>query len=96
MIDGKASTFIENLYFEDNIVIYRDEKFYFNGCQTKWDSDGKIKSVRLEVYNLTKDETVLSIVKPSDKECIEAFENAPLWNGRTFWEAEAEMLWVDE
>ena len=26
---------------------------------------------------------------------LEAFEKAPIWNGKTFWEAETDMEWVD-
>ena len=27
---------------------------------------------------------------------VEAFLAAPIWDGRTFWEAEQEMEWVDD
>lgn len=28
-------------------------------------------------------------------DCIEAFENSPIWDGKTFYNAESEMTWVD-
>lgn len=28
-------------------------------------------------------------------DCIEAFENAPIWAGKTFYDAESEMTWID-
>lgn len=96
MIDGKVSDFLDKLYYEDHYVIYNDEKYFFNGCQCQMDTDGKVNSVRLEVYNLSTDETVFSITKTSAIECIEALEEAPIWNGKSFWDVESQMKWVDE
>ena len=52
--------------------------------------------VRLEVYNLSTDETIFSTTKASAIECIEALEEAPIWNGKSFWDVESQMKWVDE
>jgi len=96
MIDGNAGEFIDKMYYEDHYVIFNKEKYFVNGCQTKIDADGHALSVRLEVYNLTQNVTVFSIVKPTSSECVSAFEEASIWNGNTFWEAESEIEWVDE
>lgn len=52
--------------------------------------------VRLEVYDLTNDTTLFSVTKSSASECVEAFENAPIWGGKNFWDIESQMQWVDE
>lgn len=96
MINGNANTFIDKMYYEDHYVMFDKEKYFVNGCQTKTDTDGHSLSVRLEVYNLSQNITVFSITKPSAAECVSAFEDAPIWNGKTFWEAEKEIEWVDE
>ena len=96
MIDGKATDFINKLYYEDHYVIYNGNKYFFNGCQTEKDADGHTVSVTLEIYNLSVDKTVFSVIKSSAAECIEALEEAPIWNGKTFWEIESQMKWVDE
>ena len=96
MIDGKASEFIDKLYYEDNYVLFHGEKYFINGCQSKEGADGKIISVRLEVYNLTSDTTVFSVTKSSPTECVKMFEEAAIWNGKTFWDAECQMQWVDD
>lgn len=96
MINGNASEFIDKMHYEDHYVVFNSEKYFVNGCQTKMDATGRILSVRLEVYNLTKNVTVFSETKPSASECVNAFEEAPIWNGKTFWEAESDIEWVDE
>ena len=95
MIDGNARDFINKLYYEDHYVIFKDEKYFLNGCQTKKIDNGK-ESVRLEVYNLTKDITVFTVTKSSATECIDAFQDATIWDGKTFWEIEAEITWIDD
>lgn len=95
MIDGNANDFIDKLYYEDHYVLFNENKYYVNGCQSKPDTNGSANSVRLEVYNLSENSTVFSVTKSSASECVEAFEKAPIWNGKTFWEAETDMEWVD-
>ncbi len=95
MIDGNANDFIDKLSYEDHYVLFDNKKYFFNGCQTEKDTSGAIKSVRLEVYDLTNETTVFSVTEKSVCDCLAAFEKAKIWNGKTFWEAEADMEWVD-
>lgn len=96
MIDGNASEFIDKLHYEDHYVLYNGNKYFFNGCQSKKHSDGRVVSVRLEVYDISNEKTLFSTTKPSAEECVEAFEEAPIWNGKSFWDIESQMQWVDE
>ncbi len=96
MIDGNVRDFIEKLSYEDHYAIYNNEKYFFNGCQAHYSSNGKITSYRLEVYNLTKKKTIFSVTSPTIGECIHSFEDAQIWNGKSFWEVEKEIEWVDE
>ena len=96
MIDGSVREFIEKLYYEDHYILYCNEKYYFNGCCSTTDSDGKVISVKLAIYNLSRETTVYAVEMPTADECIEAFENAPIWDGKTFWDVEDQMTWVDE
>ena len=70
MIDGNARDFLNKLYYEDHYVVYNGDKYFLNGCQTGYTTDGK-KRVKLEVYNLSKDTTVYSVTKSTVTECIE-------------------------
>ena len=95
MIDGNPKEFIDKLSYEDHYVIFQSKKFFLNGCQSKKDENGNIIDVVLEVYDLTDSRTIFTVTKKSAFECIQAFENAKIWNEKAFWEAESEIKWVD-
>ncbi len=95
MINGNAGNFIDELYYQDHYAIFRGEKLFFNGCQCKVDNDKKIVSATLEIYNLKTNEVLFSTEQESPSECIKRFEDAPIFNGKTFWQAEGEIEWVD-
>ena len=96
MIDGNVYDFIDKLSYEDHYVIYDGEKYFFNGCQVSKDNQGNIISVVLEIYNLTQKVTIFSTEQLSVADCISTFEEAKIWNGKSFWEVEQLMQWVDE
>lgn len=95
MIDGNPTEFIDKLSYEDHYVIFQDKKYFLNGCQSKKDENGDIVNVTLEVYDLTENRTVFTVTKKSSSECINAFEEARIWDNKSFWEAEREIEWID-
>ena len=96
MIDGNVKEFIDKLSYEDHYVIYSGEKYFFNGCQVTKDDQGIIVKVVLEIYNLTNGTTIFLTTQMSISDCITEFEKAEIWNGKSFWEVEKDMQWVDE
>ena len=96
MIDGNVKDFIDKLSYEDHYVIYGGEKFFFNGCQVTKDGQGNTIKVVLEIYNLSNNSTIFSTTQTSISDCITEFEKAKIWNGKSFWEVEKDMQWVDE
>lgn len=95
MTDGNASDFINKLSYEDHYILFNNKKFFLNGCQTKKDRNENVLEVRLEIYDLSTESTVFSVSKKSIQECLTAFEDAKIWDGKSFWEAEKDMKWID-
>ncbi len=95
MINGNASEFIEELTYQDHYAYYQGKKYFFNGCQCQCDAEGNIVNVTLEVYNLTTNIAIFSTTQNSIAECIAAFEEAKIFDGKTFWEVEKDIEWVD-
>ena len=49
MKDGDVKKFIEDIHYEDHAVIYRDRKYFFNGCSYHLDKHGK-KVFSFEIF----------------------------------------------
>ena len=96
MINGDANVFIDQLSYEDHYVLFNGVKYFLNGCQVNKNDEGKIISVRLEVYDLTSQTTIYSVTKKNSSECLVAFQDAKIWNGKSFWEVEQDIEWVDD
>ena len=96
MINGDANVFIDQLSYEDHYVLFNGVKYFLNGCQVSKTDEGKIISVRLEVYDLTSQTTIYSVTKKNISECLVDFQDAKIWNGKSFWEVEQDIEWVDD
>lgn len=94
MEGGKIKDFIESFSYQSVAVIFKSQKYFSDGISQNengkytfyidlWDNEGNSKET---VYEFTGD---------SISECIEAFENAPIWDGKSFYQAEQEIEWID-
>lgn len=94
MINGDAREFIDGLYYGDErFFLYNGKKYFVQGY---YDSSTNEKPM-LEVY----------ILEPADNNFewrafsedsnypVTEFETAKIFDGKTFWEVEKEIEWVD-
>ncbi len=92
MINGDPKAFIEGLHYgEEHYFVYDGRKYFIQGYRTE-------KGPMLEVFGLDPDNFDYHWIVYSDKEQypVAEFESAPIFNGKTFWEAEKDIEWVDE
>ncbi len=93
MINGDPKAFIEGLHYGDeHYFVYDGRKYFIQGYGTE-------NGPMLEVFGLDPDNfdyhwRVYSSVK--NKYPVAEFESARIFNGKTFWEVEQEIEWVDE
>ena len=91
MINGNPKEFVDTIYTcQDIVFIFNNIKYWFQGYMTE-------QGVHMEVFQCEppKDEYIWEYNGESIKEGQELFEMAPIFNGKTFWEAEKEIEWVD-
>lgn len=96
MTKSQADEFIEIFSCEDTCAIFRGQKYYFNGCQTSYGEAGNIIKVSAEVYTIPQNETVFYTEKASTSECIEAFLDEPIFDGKKFYEVYSEFQFTDD
>jgi hypothetical protein len=93
MINGNAGEFIDRIYTcQDTVFIYNGIKYWFQGYMP---SDN---TVHMEVFQTEPpaDGYVWVYDGCSISEGQAAFQKAPIFDGKTFWEVEKEIEWTDD
>ena len=91
MINGNPNEFVDTIYTcQDIVFVYAKIKYWFQGYVV----EGK---VHMEVFQCepAKDDYVWEYNGQSLSEGQEEFQKAPIFNGKTFWQVEQEIEWVD-
>ncbi|MCC8192072.1 MAG: hypothetical protein LIO41_03415 [Ruminococcus sp.] len=92
MINGNPNSFLDVVYTGQDIVyIYQCIKYWFQGYTT---ANGF--HMGIFQYQPLSEGFIWEHDAPSAQECKEAFETAPIFDGKSFWKVESEMEWVDE
>ena len=92
MLNGDVNEFIDGLYYGDErIFLYKGEKYFIQGLTI----DGKNKLL-LDRWNPPAEDYIWQAESKRGSFCVEKFLQAPIFDGKTFWEVEQEIEWVDD
>ena len=89
---GNVNQFLEEITWQEETILFNGKKYFFN----PWEHQG-IGRLEIQQWNL-KDEWVSDffyVEGNTTEECVKKMVAAPIWDGKTFWEAESEMTWTD-
>lgn len=90
---GNVNEFLDKITYQDEVVLFHNEKYFFNITLDK-QADVYCKFWIFVVdnqRNWVRD--AFEISGDTIAYCMEKFLKAPIWDGKTFWEAEKEMTW---
>lgn len=92
MINGNIDEFMDKLWSgEELIYTYNGKKYFSQGYIM---DDGRY---RFELQCWEPDADVLWKTEGlSNQDSLKAFLKEPLFDGKTFWEVEKELEWVDD
>ena len=91
MINGNAQEFIDGLYYGDErFFLYNGNKYFIQGYLEN-------KTPMLELYVLEPSDSCFEWRAYSkDKNYpVSEFVSAKIFNGKSFWEVEKDIEWVD-
>ena len=92
MINGDVNEFIDGLYYGDErIFLYHGKKYFIQGYGVN-----KIPTLFLSTWEPPSDDYLWKQGGDEHNYPVEQFLQAPLFDGKTFWEVEQEIEWVDE
>ena len=95
MIGGKTTDFIEKTTYEECSVLYKGIKYFFHGLI--FNKEENLYSYDIDVWDNDGNyiKTVFSEKNTSMETCMALAHSSPIFDGKTFWEAEPEMEWVE-
>lgn len=100
MINGNVSDFVDNLYYGTEMYfVFKDKKYFIQG----WVKDSlhylvldfDYETENYDSNNPNCNKYLWEYTSADSQECVDAFLNAPLWNGKTFYEVEDSIVWSD-
>ncbi len=95
MDNQEVRLFRETITYGDATVRFRNRYYFFNGpCFDKRKRKSHFEVYRLKGMREGIDVVFFETVQDSPEACIEAFLEAAIWNGHTFWEVAKDMHWV--
>lgn len=96
MQNGDVQRFVDDLYYGEELLLrYDNRKFFIQGWKDK-------ETYYMEMTEIEADKPDGQVIKKcwsysasTMRECADAFLNEPLWDGKTFWQAESDMIQCD-
>lgn len=85
-MNGKSiSNFISDLYYNpETEFMYQNMRYIVSGYI-------KSNKYTLELYNISQDKCLFKLTDIKREICVEQFEEAPIFNGKTIYEVEKEI-----
>ena len=98
MKDGNVYDFLDHAAYEEVAVEYNGYKYFFYGLRQ--DEVTGLYTFVVDRYTMNNPEgtfagTVYDKAAPTKAECMEQFFQTPLIDGKTFWELEKDMTWIE-
>lgn len=94
MIDGNPYRFIEVAYTGQDIVfLFNGIKYWFQGYTKE---DGIAHMEITQYFPEVENDLIWEVECNTMEDCLKALQEDKIFNGKTFWEVEQEIQWVDD
>lgn len=89
MINGNVNDFLDGIHWGEEVWLkYKGIVHFVQG----WNEDGKF---HLE-HSIYGNDDVWEVIDRDNDVCVKAFLDAPLFDGKKFFDVEREIEWVDD
>ena len=83
--------FLEESCYQSPYVLYNGRTYFFNGT-VRYPGETQIT---YSVWPMDDGEGGCTIKGDTAEEVLEIFQKTPCFDGKTFWEAEKDMVWIE-
>ena len=90
MINGNPNEFVSGLYYGDErVFLYQNAKYFIQGLKEKG-----VYTLYLDRWNPPSDDYIWQASSPKEYP-VENFLEAKIFAGKTFWNVEQDIEWLD-
>lgn len=91
MINGNVREFVDGLYYGDErCFLYNGKKYFIQGYY-----ENEKPMLEIHIFEPADNNFEWRVFSEDNNYPVDKFETAKIFDGKTFWEAEKEMEWVD-
>lgn len=95
MINGNVNEFFNNMYHGDEFVIsFRDKQYFIQSYYIDFKAYIHEIVVRQTIPDIEND-NVFECKSDNPQQNIENFQKSKIFDGKSFWEVEQEITWID-
>lgn len=92
MLNGDVTEFVDRIHYGDELIfMYNGQKFFLQGFL----EDDGICTTYLDRWEPPADDYIWVGRGDSKNFPVEEFLKAEIWDGKSFWEVEKKMEWLD-
>ncbi|SEH31579.1 hypothetical protein [Selenomonas sp. KH1T6] len=92
MLNGDVIEFVDRIHYGDELIfMYNGQKFFLQGFL----EDDGICTTYLDRWEPPADDYIWVGRGDSKNFPVEEFLKAEIWDGKSFWEVEKKMEWLD-
>lgn len=90
MKNGDVLEFVDHIYYGDELwFLYKKKKYFLEG----WPNNGRLD---LYLYEMANNEKKYIWKGNATHYPVKAFLEAKIWDGKSFWDIEQNIEWVDD
>ena len=95
MINGNVNEFFDNMYHGDEFdILYKDKHYFIQSYYKNFKEYEHEIIVRQTIPELENDR-IFECKSNNPQQNIEVFQNAKIFDGKSFWDVEQEITWID-
>lgn len=92
MKNGNLTEFMDKLYYGEELEFeYQGKQYFLQG----WSENSRCRMTLDAIDHQPFEKYIWEYDHESMRNCAEAFIQAPIWEGKSFFQIESDVTWID-
>ena len=92
MKNGSLTEFVDKLYYGEELEFeYHGERYFLQG----WSESGNSRLTLDAIGHVPFEKYIWECTRKNMRECADTFIQEPLWEGKSFYQIEKDVTWIE-